>query len=334
MKIVKIIGFIIIGLCAIIGIAVLVSPSETHIARSTIIQAPSKLIYQDLLIFKNFNTWSPWADKDPNIRWEYYGPLLGTGAGMKWYSEDPQVGNGEMTLQDATYPTSITYRMDFGYSKANATVFLNESEGETEVTWTYDEVDISGFYKLFALMTESFLGPDYEKGLAQLKSRMETAPSLSVDMEIMMSTARNYIGPKDTLEAPIEMVSTKLAQSFGEILRYAGKEGLAQEGQPITVYLEAGEVFRFVPGIPMTTDSISDASLMLRSTPEGYELRASYYGPYEAMETTYLEMEQLIDFYNMKSAGPPWEEYITDPGNEPKAENWLTYIHWPIQYKE
>lgn len=334
MKFFKIIGIILIALVVIIGVSIMAAPSEAHITRSTVINAPSKLIYQDLLIFKNFNEWSPWSEKDPNIRWEYYGPSVGTGAGMKWYSEDPKVGDGEMSLASASYPSSITYRLGFGYSSADATVFLNESEMGTEVTWTYDEVGITGFYKLFSLMTESFLGPDYEQGLAKLKTRMEKAPIPSVDMEIMMGAEIDYIGTKDTIEAPIELISTKMAQYFGEILAYAGNNAIEQQGSPITVYLQAGEIFKFIPGIPMTTDQVTDDQLMLRTTPDGYELRASYYGTYEAMEPTYNEMAALMEFYNMESADSPWEEYVTDPGSEPNAENWLTYIHWPVKYKD
>lgn len=334
MKIFKIIGIVLIAIASIIGVAIIAAPSETHISRSTIIDAPSKLIYQDLLILKNFNYWSPWATKDTNTRWEYYGPNLGAGAGMKWYSEDTQVGNGEMSIENASYPNSITYRMDFGYNIANASILLKESEIGTEVTWTYDEVGIQGFYKLFALMTESFLGPDYVQGLANLKVRMENAPRPSVDMEIMRGATMDYVGTRDTIEAPIELISTKLAQHFGEILAFAGSNNLEQQGAPITVYLEAGDLFKFIPGIPMSVDQVTDENLMLRSTPEGYELRAAYYGTYEAMEPTYNEMAALMDFYHMESASSPWEEYVTDPGSEPDSKNWLTYIHWPMKYKD
>ena len=106
-----------------------------------------------------------------------------------------------------------------------------------------------------------------------------------------------------------------------------------EEDTRIKVNVET-QTFRFIPGIPMTTESVDSESLMLRATPDGYELRASYYGPYEAMEPTYIEMESLIGFFNMVSAGAPWEEYVTDPGLESNPDNWLTYIHWPIKYKE
>ena len=334
MKTLKKVSLIVMVLTVLIGIVIVTAPSKTHISRSVMIKAPSKLIFQNLLIMKNFNSWSPWRKKDLNTKYEFFGPLMGVDSGMSWESEDEQVGNGEMRIKEVIYPTTVTYLIKFGPSQATASMILNEFEIGTEVTWTYDEVEISGFNKFFALLTETFIGPDYEEGLFNLKNMMEKAPVSTSDMEIMLSTSRSYIGTKDTLAASMDMISAKLAKSYGDILSYADRNRIEQEGPPIMFTLKAGEVFEFIAGIPMKANSVDSESLMLRATPEGYELRASYYGPYKAMEPTYTEMESLIGFLNMVSASAPWEEYITDPGLEPNPEYRLTYIHWPIKYRE
>lgn len=55
----------------------------------------------------------------------------------------------------------VTSKMEFEGFPAKSTVswIMNEEDGVTNLTYTYDWVEISGTSKFFALMMESMLGP-------------------------------------------------------------------------------------------------------------------------------------------------------------------------------
>ena len=334
MKTLKILALVFVSLIVIIGFTIFFAPDEAHIERKIIVQVPSKLIYQDLMVFKNFNTWNPWAAKDPKTTWIFSGPDFGVDAQMNWTSE--VVGNGQMKIIKANYPNSVTYEMDFGYgSKPTASILLLETDQGTEVTWTYDEVNMSGFGKIMGLAMDKFLGPDYETGLQNLKTRMELIPDLEYEMEVMELSPYKYLSAVDTVSASQEFVSAKLAQTYGKLMSYIGNNSLEQTGAPIAIYTRADESgFSFIPGIPVDAVNVTDEALMIRETASGKVLRTVYYGAYEEMEPAYYQMESFIDFLNLKSNGNPWEEYITDPATESNTENWLTYIYWPVTLKE
>jgi effector-binding domain-containing protein len=335
MKFLKILGIVVLIAIAALAVVIIVSPDETHMERKIVIAAPSKLIYQDLMIYRNFNTWNPWAAKDPNVKWEFSGPDIGVGASMKWVSESEDVGSGQMKMIDATYPTSVTYEMDFGYGKPLAYLYLEDVENGTQVTWTYDEKGLTGFSKLFGLMMDGFLGPDYESGLSNLKNRMESIPLIEYDMEVMEVSGYQYLSMSDTVFAPLDQVTAKLGQTYGQLMSYMGKNAIEQNGQPLAVYLQADESgFAFIPGIPVNATETMDEAYMIRQTAEGMVLRTAFLGPYDAMEPAYHQMESFIEFLNLESAGSPWEEYVTDPGMEPNPSNWLTHIYWPVQLKD
>jgi effector-binding domain-containing protein len=334
MKFLKIAGIILAVIAALLLIAVAVLPSETHLERSTIVEAPADMIYQDLIVLKNFNKWSPWADKDPNIIWEFSGSGFGVGSGMSWISEDPMVGNGSMSIVDASYQQSVTYEMVFEWpdTKPLATVLLVEVEEGTKVTWTYDEEGIEGINKLFATMTDRFLGPDYELGLSQLKTRMESMPKLNYEMEVAMTAVYPYLTTKKVKMATKETITAALAQSYGELMTYINRNNLTVAGAPLAIYSDYSEDgFSFSAGIPVEESAIEDDKLEIRMTTESYALRATYMGDYGAMEPMYGELMELMAFMELEEAGNPMEEYVTDPVTEPNPANWLTYVYYPIK---
>ena len=74
MKALKTLGFAFAGVVAVIAMVLVFKSPQSHMQRSVVIQAPPASVYQQLISFKNFNAWSPWAKLDPNTRYTYEGP--------------------------------------------------------------------------------------------------------------------------------------------------------------------------------------------------------------------------------------------------------------------
>ncbi len=182
----------IVALVALFGAVGLLLPANVGFERSVSLQAKPELVYAYLNGFKHFNEWSPWAGLDPNARYTVSGPETGVGARQAWTSEDPNVGSGSQEIIAVTPNERIQIRLAFGGTTTeNISTQTITPEGEgSKLVWRMDSVlgmnPINRWFGTFLL--EKFVGPDYEKGLAALKSKVEALPAhrtpAAVDAEL------------------------------------------------------------------------------------------------------------------------------------------------------
>lgn len=149
-------------------------PSTIHIERSAVIQAPASAVFPYLNNYRLFNSWSPWAKKDPNTRYTYTGPESGVGAKLSWDSQE--MGQGSQQIIESEADRRVKVTLDFGeMGQATATYTLQAEGDGSKVTWAFDE-DFGNnlLARYFGLVLEKFIGPDYEQGLANLKVVVES----------------------------------------------------------------------------------------------------------------------------------------------------------------
>jgi carbon monoxide dehydrogenase subunit G len=154
-------------------------PGEAVVQRQTQIAAPPDKVYAVLASIKRFNEFSPWAEMAPNTKYKFEGPESGTGQKMSW--ESAKLGNGSMTIVEATQDKRVGSELDFGdMGKATASFELAAADGGTAVTWGFKSSLGSPLERWMGLMFNRWIGADYEKGLAKLKTIAEkeaTAPA-------------------------------------------------------------------------------------------------------------------------------------------------------------
>src|SRR6187551_3208863 len=92
MKVLKIIGIILLAIIGICLIAVLMQPSQGHIEKSIVINAPASSVFAEVSDFEKFNVWSPWAKMDPEAKQTVEGPAASVGHKMAW--NGPKTGAG------------------------------------------------------------------------------------------------------------------------------------------------------------------------------------------------------------------------------------------------
>ena len=146
------------------------------VQRSATIAAPPQRVYDQIVDFHRWSAWSPWEDIDPAMRREHSGPESGVGAAYAW-SGNRKAGQGRMTITEATEPSRV--RIDLRFEKPfkahNATDFHIEPDGDgSRVTWTMTgrktlATKVMGIVKSM----DSMVGPDFEKGLARLRTATE-----------------------------------------------------------------------------------------------------------------------------------------------------------------
>ncbi len=176
MKILRGLFFLLLGLVALFFVTALFLPQAAHVERSMTTTASPATVFGLVDGFERFNEWSPWAGLDPATKYTYSGPETGVGARMEWASANPDVGNGSQEVIAVEPGQRVTSKLDFGMDNPTTSTISLVPEGTgTRVTWALD-TDFSGSLigRYFGLALDRMVGPDYEKGLAQLKAVAES----------------------------------------------------------------------------------------------------------------------------------------------------------------
>lgn len=148
-----------------------------RVERSTTVAAPPARVYEQIADFHNWTKWSPWEGIDPQLQRAYSGPESGPGAAYSW-SGNRKAGKGRMQITDATEPSNVQIDLVFEkpWKARNDTVFTIEpDEAGSRVTWSMSGkktfmTKVMGIFKSM----DQMVGPDFEKGLARLKTAAET----------------------------------------------------------------------------------------------------------------------------------------------------------------
>lgn len=149
-------------------------PSEFKVERSIVIEAPAKEVYTHIADLKQWKEWGVWFERDPQMTVVYSGPESAVGMTSSWQSE--QEGSGEMKIIALTPDQNVTYSLYFPDFEMGSTgeLKLAANGTSTTVTWMdYGDVGANPINHYFALIMDSMIGPDFEKGLANLKDRVE-----------------------------------------------------------------------------------------------------------------------------------------------------------------
>lgn len=163
---------------------------EFEVTRTTSIAADPARVHALVNDFHEWRAWSPWEDVDPDLRRTYSGPDSGVGARYAW-AGNRKAGEGSMEIKGSTperidielsflKPFKATNHVDVTFTPSGAGTATGTATG-TDVTWRMTGAH-RGLAKLvFRFMSmDKMVGPDFEKGLAQLKAVAEKDPQTSV----------------------------------------------------------------------------------------------------------------------------------------------------------
>ena len=150
--------------------------STYRVERSTTIDAPPQVVYEQIASFRGWTAWSPWEEVDPDMTRTYSGATSGVGAVYAW-SGNRKAGQGRMTITEATAPSKVGIDLLFEkpFKSRNDTVFTVVPEGSgSRVTWTMvGPMNLGTRVMSLLKPMDKIVGPDFEKGLARLKGVAE-----------------------------------------------------------------------------------------------------------------------------------------------------------------
>lgn len=168
------IGGIIVALLGVIAL----QPAEYTVVRTIQVGAAPADVHAVIDDFHKWDGWSPWAKLDPNMKTTYSGAPAGTGAIYEWSSPMDNVGDGRMTITNSVPAQRVDIKLEFikPFASIAQTVFTTTpASGGTQVEWKMSgQKDfMTKAVALFMGGMDKMIGPDFEKGLAQMKALAE-----------------------------------------------------------------------------------------------------------------------------------------------------------------
>ena len=152
--------------------AALITPTY-RVERSTTINAPPAKVYALIADPKAWTRWTVWNQREPDMKMAFSGAPSGQGAKWEWEGKD---GKGSMEFTGAVPDKSVTYRLGFVEMNMFSTGSLTlapEGNG-TRISWTNEgDMGRNPMMRWFAPFMDRMMGPDFEGGLANLKSMAE-----------------------------------------------------------------------------------------------------------------------------------------------------------------
>jgi uncharacterized protein YndB with AHSA1/START domain len=166
---------IVIALAAVFLIAA-TKPDTFRIERAATIPAPPETVFALINDFRQWRSWSPWEDRDPELKRTYSGSASGKGAVYAWEG-NRNVGSGRMEIMESAAPSKIVIKLDFikpfeGHNTAEFT--LAGGANATAVNWvmTGPSIFFSKVMQVF-ISFDRMIGKDFETGLANLNKLAE-----------------------------------------------------------------------------------------------------------------------------------------------------------------
>lgn len=328
--------YIILALLLVYLILGLFGPKEIKVERSILINKPTNLVISKLGDFKYFHDeWSPWSEKDPSMKNTYKGNAGEVGHLYSWEG-NKEVGKGEMELK-AFVGDSLIERLSFDGMGDSKVYFLTKNkEAGTNVTWgMIMQIGFFGRPMMLFLNMDKLLGADFEKGLAKLKTKLESIkePLINTNCEIkqVQWDEKIFFGTK---QVKMEEKKLKLffAENWPKISKELEKENIKSNMSPCGFFYSWDEKTAM-------TDCVAAINVPNGKTIKGFEkyvlpaskvLSVPYYGPPEKSIDAHYAMDQYIK-ENKLNYSFVIEEYVTDPSLEKDTARWLTNIYYILK---
>lgn len=336
MKALKTIGIVLLALVVVVLMLGLIAPKSYDVSRSIVINAPREAVFTHLQTFENQATWSPWVARDPNMEASVTGTDGTVGAINRWKSKTEGNGEQEITtiLPNERFETKIRFA---GMGESNASLTTSDADGGTKVIWNMNgnmpfPWNAMGLFMNF----DKMIGNDFETGLTKLKTIMESMPKTynGYAVQELDAPAQYFIGYREKISMN-EMTSERFGIYLPKVFAAVKAAKLEPTGNPCGLFFvwdEANQQVDLAYAVPVKTKASVNGFNTIE-VPAGKLLVLDYYGPYTETAKAHEAMDAYIKDHNLTQGAPVWEQYITDPMNEPDTMKWLTKVYYPVTKK-
>ena len=105
-------------------------------------------------------------------------------------------------------------------------------------------------------------------------------------------------------------------------------EGVEMAGMPRVYYLEwLPDSCTIEAAIPIESSLPTTGDVSVKELPGGTALMDSYFGPYDGLAGAWEALWGSIKEQGLAATGMCWDDYVTDPADEPDQAKWQTDIY-------
>ena len=121
------------------------------------------------------------------------------------------------------------------------------------------------------------------------------------------------------------------AECFPAVFQFAMANGVELAGAPFARYRSfAPDAIEVDAGIPIGGSAEGNAEIEFGTLAGGKHVMTIHKGAYETLDQAHSAIEVWLTTNGKSAAGPTWESYVTDPGEEPNPDEWQTFVYCPI----
>ena len=331
MKALRIIFFILLILVAAFLLIAAFLPKSAYVEESVVINAPQKMVFQEVNNYANWAYWSPFEQLDTTMVVTLEGPKSGAGAVMKWTSKG---GDGIQKILESTPFSSIANELKLmagDQNPARSDWKFEPVDKGTRVSWNVSMENLKyPIERYFGLLMPKMMKPVFQKGLTNLKVLCESLPFIE-DIDFQTISAQPTLTIKDS--AMVDMIGPKMGDMYGNLMKFMTERNIQMAGPPYTISYswDYNKPFVFEAGIPVQSPAAGEGEIVASEIAAGDVVCAPYYGPYEGMGTLHEKIQLYLAAKHIQYVGYPWEVYMTDPQTEPDSTRWQTMIYYRIK---
>lgn len=152
--------------------------------------------------------------------------------------------------------------------------------------------------------------------------------------EIVRKTMSETPTLHTTCRVEHHQVADALAEALPKVFAYVMEVGAPMAGPPYVRYLDRSAAYLTMePGIPLAVaHQVPDGRDDIEAgvLPAGPAAVTVHTGPYEQLADAYAAIDRWFTANDLEYGGPPWEVYLTDPGEVPDPADWKTQVIWPL----
>jgi effector-binding domain-containing protein len=124
-----------------------------------------------------------------------------------------------------------------------------------------------------------------------------------------------------------------LVEAFKNVYGALQKQGLKAAGPPMTIYTATDDTgFEYQAAVPVSEEPKAplEGGLAVGKSPEGKALKFIHRGSYDAMDSTYEAITNLLDEKRLEARDLFVEFYLTDPLTTPE-DNLVIEVYVPVK---
>src|SRR5579884_1196827 len=131
---------------------------------------------------------------------------------------------------------------------------------------------------------------------------------------------------------PTDKIGDALAEIFPRVSQFLVAKHQRPAGPPFARYVAwCDETCDIQAGFPIAGEMAVSGDFKYIEMGECEAAYTIHRGSYDELATAHQAIKEWIEHCGQEVSGPPWEVYVTDPGEHPDPNEWVSAVYWPLE---